>query len=108
MHLFDAALGVAAVGAHVPLANGAVWARRRVRSAHNAHHMLAHRQVGGSRVEHPAQGLVAEDQLLLTGWGPPVAATRDLGIGAADADCQRFDDDGSEFGGGLGDIVELG
>jgi hypothetical protein len=101
-------LGVAAVGAHVPFANGAVRARHRVRSAHNAHNMVADREFGGSRVEHPAQGLVAEDQLLFTGWGPPVAATRDLGIGAADADRQRFDEDGSEFGGGLWDIVNLG
>jgi hypothetical protein len=70
--------------------------------------MLADRQSGGSRVEHPAQGLVAEDQLLFTGWCPPVAAARDLGIGPTDADGQGLDDHGSEVGGGLGDLVELG
>jgi hypothetical protein len=70
--------------------------------------MLADRQSGGSRVEHPAQGLVAEDQLLFGGWWPPVAAARDLGIGATDADRQPFDEDRSEVGGGLGDIVERG
>src|SRR5215217_2726315 len=52
--LLDAALGVAAVGAHVPLANGAVRAGHWVRPAHNAHDMLADRQFGGSRVDHPA------------------------------------------------------
>ena len=70
--------------------------------------MVADSQFGGSRVQHPAQGFVAEDQLFFTGWGPPVAAGRDLGIGAADADGQGLDDHGAEVGGGLGGLVELG
>jgi hypothetical protein len=70
--------------------------------------MVADRQFGGARVQHPAQGLVAEDQLLLTGWRPPVAAARDLGIGPADPDRQGLNDNGSKFGGRLRDIVELG
>ena len=56
----------------------------------------------------PYGGNLPALQLCFTGWGPPVAAAGDLGIGAADADGQGLDDNGSQVGGGLGDIVELG
>ena len=106
VRLLDAALGVAAVGAHVPLADRTVRARHRVRPSHDAHDMVSHRQPGGPRVEHPAEGLVAEDQPLLTRWRPPVVSARDLRIRAADADGQGFDDHRTQLGAGLGDIVE--
>ena len=105
--LLDAALGVAAVGAHVPLAHRAVRARHRVGPAHDAHDVLADRQPGGPGVDHPPQRLVTEDQPLLTRRRPAVVAARDLGIGAADADGQRLDDEPIRARhSGSGDIVE--
>ena len=45
-----------------------------------------------TRVEHAAEGLVAEHEALLPGWGPAVFSLDDLDVGPADADGDRFDE----------------
>ena len=63
--LLDAALGVLAVAAHVPLADGAVGARHRVGPADDADDQVAALQVRvGGRFEDAAERLVPEDQPL--------------------------------------------
>jgi hypothetical protein len=53
--LLDAPLGVTAVGAHVPLADGAVRAGRRVGSADDPHHVFTDAKAAGTGVKHPTE-----------------------------------------------------
>jgi hypothetical protein len=90
--LLDAALGVAPVGAHVPLAHCAIGAGRRIGSAHNTHDMLADREPAWPRVDDSAEGFVAQDQAIPTRRRPPVISACNLRVGATDADGKGLHD----------------
>ena len=69
--LLDAALGVLAVAAHVPLADGAVRARDGVGPAHDADDQVALLQAAArAGVDDPAERLVAEHQPVLARAAP--------------------------------------
>ena len=105
----DAALGVLAVVAEVPLAHRAVPARHRVGAPDDADHEVARRHRGaGGRLEHAAQRLVAEHETVAPGRRPPVSARDDLGVGAAHPHGQRLDEHGAVGGGRFVDVVEPG
>ena len=88
--LLDAALGVAAVAAHVPFADGAARARHRIGPAHDADDEIAGFEAAiGRRFLHLAERLVADDQTLLARRRPAIGAGDDLAVGAADAERQR-------------------
>jgi hypothetical protein len=53
--LLDAPLGVTAVGAHVPLAHGAVRARCRIGTADDPHYVLTDGEATRTGVDHPAE-----------------------------------------------------
>ena len=105
--LLDAALGVLAVAAHVPLAHRAVGARHGVGPPDDADHEIAllERAVR-ARVHHAAQGLVPEHQARLAARRPPVLALHDLDVGPADADRDGFHEDRPVACVGLGDVLE--
>ena len=65
-----------------------------------------YRHPGRAGVDYPAEGLVAENQVLLTRWRPHIDSARDLRVRAADTDRQGLDSDPSKLGAGLSDIVE--
>ena len=63
--LFDAALGVEPVAAHVPFADGAGRTRHRIGTAHDADHEIAARKAAAlRRFFDAAERLVPEDQTL--------------------------------------------
>jgi hypothetical protein len=93
VELFDAALGVFAVAAHVKLAVCAGAARHGVGTAHHADHQIA----GGEaavrrRLADPAQRLVTEDQPLPFRCRPAILTARDLLVGAAHPNRERVDE----------------
>src|SRR6185312_8014968 len=62
--LFDAALGVEPVAAHVPFADGAGRTRHRIGTAHDSDHEIAARKPAAlRRFFDAAERLVAEDQM---------------------------------------------
>ena len=85
--LFDAALGVAAVAAHVPLVDGARRTRNRIGPAHNADDEIAgvHAATGG-RLFDPAERFVADHQPALAGRSPAIGAGDDFAIRAANTE----------------------
>ena len=75
--LLDAALGVLAVAAHVPFADGAIGARHGIRPADDADDEVPLPQrAAPAWIEDPAQRLVPEHQAGLAGRRPPVLARR--------------------------------
>ena len=105
----DAALGVLAVAAEVPLPGPAIGARHRVGAAHDAHDQVARghaRACGG--LEHPAQGLVAEHQAVAPGRCPAIGARHDLRIGAAHPDGEGLDEHRPVTLGRFVDVLEAG
>src|SRR4029453_14845965 len=102
----DAALGVAAVPAHVPLADGAARAGNRVGPAHDARHEVAAGELArGAGVEDASERLVPEDEARPSCRGPSVVAFGDLDVRAADADGDRLDEDRSLALGGLRHVL---
>ena len=88
--LLDAALGVAAVAAHVPLADRAVRTWHRIGPPHDADDQIAWLEAAvGRRFLHLAERLVPDHQPLLPRRRPAIGAGNDLAIGAADAKCQH-------------------
>jgi hypothetical protein len=107
--LLDAALGVLAVAAHVPLPHRTVGAGDGVGAPDDAHHEIALLQSSCEPgVEHAAQRLVAENQAGLAGRGPAVLPLDDLGVGAADADRHRLDEHGTVANVGFRDLLQSG
>ena len=107
--LLDPALGVLAVAAHVPLAHGAVGAGNRVRAADDADHEVALLEPAArARVEHPAEGLVAEHEARVARGGPAVLALGDLDVRPADADGHGLHEDRALARVGLGNVLEPG
>jgi hypothetical protein len=93
VELFDAALGVAAVAAHVELAVRTRAARHRVRAPHHPHDEVSGGEAAAGRgVANPAEGFVADDQPLVAGWGPAVVTGGDLLVGAAHPHGQPVDE----------------
>src|SRR5262249_22048749 len=104
----DASLGVAAVGAHVPVPRGARRARNGIGTAHDANGQVPGAESGPlGGLDHLAQGFVAEDQAVLTGGRPPVPTVDDLHVRAADADRPSLDEDGPVARGWLRHVGEL-
>src|SRR5262249_45898087 len=88
--LLDAALDVAAVAAHVPLADRAGRARHRIGSAHDADDQVAGLEAAvRRRLLHAPERLVSEHETLLAGRRRAVLSGDDLAIGAADAERER-------------------
>ena len=88
--LLDAALGVAAVAAHVPFAGGAGRARHRVGPPHDADHQIAgFEAAAGRRFLDAAEQFMTDDQALLPRRRPAIMASDDLAVGAANAERQR-------------------
>ena len=86
----DAALGVAAVAAHVPFAGGAGRAGHRIGPPHDADDVVAGGEAAaGRRLDHLAVGFMAEHQPLAAGRRLAVGAGDDFAVGAADAERQR-------------------
>jgi hypothetical protein len=54
--------------------------------------MLADGEPAWPRVDYPAQGLVAQNQPILTRWCPSIVSARNLGICATDADGKGLHD----------------
>ena len=88
--LLDAALGVEAVLAHVPFADGAIGARHGIGAAHDADHEITRGKARAlARVLDPAEQFVADDEPLAALGRGAVIAAHDLAIGAAHADAER-------------------
>ena len=90
MPLLDAALGIAAVTAHVPFADGAGRARHRIGSAHDADHEVSGRHAASRwcRLD-PAERFVPEHQPWLTGRRKPIGSGQDFPIRAAHSQRHR-------------------
>src|SRR5262249_41352259 len=91
--LLDASLRVAAVPAHVPLADRAVGARHGIGPAHDADDQIPGAKPAGPRIDDATERFVTEDEASLAFRRPAVLALGDLDVGAADADGDRLDDD---------------
>ena len=105
--LLDAALGVASVAAHVPLAGGAGEARLRIGPAHDADDEVAGHQAATRRRRlDRAERFVAEHQARLAGRSKAVSTVEDFAVGAAHAECQRAHQYRAVRRGRLGDVVE--
>jgi len=88
--LLDAALGVLAVAAHIPFANGAGGARHRIGPPHDANHQIARRNAAAiRRLFDAAERFMADDEALMSGRRPAIMAIDDLVIGAANAERER-------------------
>src|SRR5690606_4307020 len=84
--LLDAALRVATVAAHVPLAPGTRAARLGIGTPHDARHQVATLEAAARRrLLDPAERLVSEDQPLAARRRPAVLPTHDLAVRPADA-----------------------
>ena len=106
MDLLDAALGVLAVAAHVPLADRAVRARHGVGPADDPDDEVARLQPsGGTRVDDATERLVPEDETRRARRRPAVLALGDLDVGPADADRDRLDEDRALASVGLGHVL---
>ena len=105
--LLDAALGVAAVAAHVPFAGGASGARHRIRPAYDADDDIASRHAAaGRRLLDPAEQFVADHQPRLARGRPAVMSGYDVAVRAADAKRQRPYQYGAVRFRRLGDVVD--
>src|SRR5579862_6141142 len=88
--LLDAALGVKAVAAHVPLSDRAGRTRNGIGPAHNAYDKIANVEAAtGRRFLHSSQRLVADHQPLLTRRRPAIRAAHNFSVGPADSQRQR-------------------
>jgi hypothetical protein len=103
----DAALGVLAVPAHVPLAPGAAGTRDGIGAPYDPGHQLAGVEAG-SCLANPRQQLVSEHQPLLSVRWLAVSAVEDLAVGAADPEVERLDEQLAILGFGLGQLGQLG
>src|SRR5438046_1963472 len=94
--LLDAALGVAAVTAHVPLAGSASNARLRVGPTHDANDEIAGREAAPLRRRlDRAQRFMAENKALITRRSKPIATVENFAIGPAHSECQGAHQDGA-------------
>src|SRR5215467_3085312 len=85
----DAALGVAAIAAHVPFARGTAGTRYGIWTAHNADHEIAAVEAAIHwSVLHRAERLVANHEALAAGRRPAIQAGNDIAIGPANAERQ--------------------
>jgi hypothetical protein len=101
----DAAFGVAAVEAVVPFVVGAVEARHRVGSAHDRRHQLSGSQSPG-RFADPAQGLVADNQLLLPHRRLAVLTGDQLVVGSVHPHREHLDEEFTLGGNRIGQLHE--
>jgi hypothetical protein len=89
--LFDAAFGVLAVAAHVPLSNGAVRAGNRIGAADNAHHQIARLQSAGrSRIQDAPKGFMTQHEARLSRRCPAILTLHDLDVRPTNADGDGF------------------
>ena len=88
--LLDAAFGVEAVAAHVPLVDGARGTRNRIRPPYDADDMIAgvHAATGG-RLLHAAEQFMADHQPALARRSPAIRAGDDLAVRAANTERER-------------------
>ena len=105
--LLDAALGVAPVAAHVPLAGGAGDARLRVGTAHDADNEVArrHAAVLGRRLD-LAERFMAEHETWLARRSRAVDAGQDFAVGCAHAQRQGAHQNRAIRVGRFGDLIE--
>ena len=98
---------VLAVSAHVPLADGAVWARHGVRSPDDAGHQITLFERGvRARIDDAPQRLVPEHQTRLALRSPAVLSLNDFDIGPAHPDRNGFHEDRPATCVRLGDVFE--
>src|SRR3546814_2882390 len=89
VELLDAAFGVAAVRAHVPLARCAVAAGHRIWPADDPDRPVPDGEAGaGRRLLDLPDRLMSEDQPAPAWWRPAIVAGNDLSVGPADPDRQ--------------------
>ena len=106
--LFDAALGVLAVAAHVPLAHRAVRAWDGVGAADDADHEIALREpTGRAWVHHAAERFMAQHQARLAGRRPAVLPFHDFHVGPTDPDSDGSHQDRTIAHVRLGDVFQL-
>src|SRR5439155_10488636 len=85
--LLDAALGVAAVAAHIPFADRACGTRNRIRTAYDADDEVAADEARPvRRLLDDAERLVAEHEPALAGRSPAVFSRYDFAVGTAYAE----------------------
>jgi hypothetical protein len=107
--LLDAALGVAAIAAHVPFADGTGRARLRVGAADDTDHEVAGRDLAIRRRRfHHAQRLMAENEAPLAGRRGAVGAHEDFAVGRAYPERARTHQDGAVRQRRFGYLVEPG
>ena len=107
--LLDAALGVLAVPAHVPLSHRAVRTGHRIGTPDDADDKVTlFEPAARARVHHPAEGFVAEHEACLARRGPTVLPLHDLDIGPADPDGDGFDEYRTFTHIGLRNFFQLG
>jgi hypothetical protein len=94
--LLDAALGVATVATHVPLAYRTIWAGLGIGTAYDANNEVAWFHTTATRsAQNTSEGFVAKNETILPGRSPAVAAAHDLYICAAHAHSKRPDEHGT-------------
>jgi len=94
MSLLDAALGIAAIEAHVPVARGASRTEQRIGPPHDADNKIAARKIAALRsgLDGP-QGFVAKNETRLVRRRPAIVAGDNLAIGATNAERVRAHQD---------------
>src|SRR5690349_7126440 len=90
MPVLDAALGVAAVAAHVPFTRCAGRTRQRIGAAHDSYDRIADRKSAAfRRLLHDAEGFMAKHEPLCALGIRAIQAMENFVIGAADAERAR-------------------
>jgi hypothetical protein len=103
----DPPLGEPAVLAEVELPRGAERARNRVGAAHDADHEIARRDPRpGWCLQHPAQRLVAEDEIAPARRRLPGPRLDDVAIGPAHTQGECLDEELAVVRRGFGHVVE--
>ena len=106
--LLDAALGIATVAAHVPLAYRTIRAGLGIGTANDSNNEVAWFHTTASRsVQNTSQRFVAKNETILPGRGPAVAAANDLYICAAHAHSKRPDEHATVAQIRLGHLVPI-
>jgi len=90
MTLLDAALSIAAVPAHIPLADRARWTRNRVGPSYDAGDKIANVHAGvRRRLPHRAKRFMADHQAHFARRRPTEMPADNFAVGAAYTDRQR-------------------
>ena len=80
------------IAAHVPLTDDAGGTRHGVGTPNDTYHEVALPEPAApARIQHTAQGFVAQYQARLTAWRPAVVPFYDLHVSPTDPDSNGFD-----------------